>query len=121
MAVSLEQFKKYLRIDTDWEEDLLQQFLDTAVDYLKAAVSHYDDNYTAYPVFASKADLLTMIIAAEYFQNRDNSPRNLSYTTQSMLVQLQYFSDYEFSDSYTTQVGDSLDNGRADYTADVDG
>lgn len=104
MAVTLEQFKNYLRIDTDWENDLLQQFLDTATDYLKAAVSNYDDNYTNYPVFASKADLLTMVIAAEYYQNRDNSPHSISYIIQSMMTQLQYFyadSDSSVAASYT--------------------
>lgn len=119
MAVTLEQFKNYLRIDTDWENDLLQQFLDTATDYLKAAVSNYDDNYTNYPVFASKADLLTMVIAAEYYQNRDNSPHSLSYTMQSMIVQLQYFADDTVSESDTTLVGDVLDNNRASHTANV--
>lgn len=119
MAVTLEQFKNYLRIDTDWEDDLLQQFLDTAVDYLKAAVSNYDDNYNGYPVFASKADLLTMVIAAEYYQNRDNSPHSLSYTIQSMIVQLQYFADDIPADSDTAEVGGYLGNGRASNTANV--
>lgn len=89
--VTLEQFKSYFRIDTDFEDELLQQFLDTATDYLKGAISNYADNYTNYTEFASKADLLTMIIAAEYYQDRDNSAHELSYTIKSMMTQLQYF------------------------------
>lgn len=91
MAVTLAQFKAYMRIDTDWEDELLQRFLDTAGDYLSGAISNYHDNYNAYSEFASKADMLLMIIAAEYYQNRDNSPHGLSYTIRSMMTQLQYF------------------------------
>ncbi len=89
--VTLEQFKNYLRVDTEFEDELLQQFLDTATDHLKGAISNYADNYTNYPEFASRADLLTMIIAAEYYQNRDNSAYELSYTIKSLMPQLQYF------------------------------
>ncbi len=91
--VTLEQFKGYMRIDVDWEDDLLQQFLDTATNYLAGAISNYADNYLIYSEFASKADLLSMIIAAEYYQNRDNSQHDLSYTIKSMMTQLQYFND----------------------------
>lgn len=89
--VTLEQFKNYMRIDVDWEDDLLQQFLYTAKDYLSGAISNYQEYYSNYSEFASKADMLTMIIAAEYYQNRDNSPHGLSYTIQSMMTQLQCF------------------------------
>lgn len=89
--VTLDKFKSYMRIDVDWEDELLQQFLDTATNYLSGAISDYAENYANYSEFTAKADLLTMIIAAEFYQNRDNSAHSLSYTIQSMMTQLQYF------------------------------
>lgn len=90
--VTLEKFKQYLRIDdSDYEDELLNQFLGNATTYLKGAVSNYQTNYDIYPEFADKADLLTMILAAEFYQNRDNSEHNLSYTIKSLMTQLQYF------------------------------
>lgn len=99
--VTLEQFKSYMRIDVDWEDDLLQQFLDAATNYLTGAISDYADNYTNYSEFTNKADLLTMIIAAEFYQNRDNSEHSLSYTIQSLMTQLQYFYTGDFAASDT--------------------
>lgn len=93
MAATIEKFKQYLRIDTDYENELLQGFLDTAEAYLQGAINNYDEK-CRYSEFASKADILQCIIAAELYQNRDgrNDLRNdYSFTVRSMLVQLQYF------------------------------
>ena len=89
--VSLAKLKSYLRIDTDYEDELLQNFLVAAQAYLTGAVSNYTENYTAYPEFKTKADLLTLVLAAEFYQNRDNSAHDLSYTVRSLMAQLQYF------------------------------
>lgn len=91
--VTLEKFKRYIRVDTDFEDDLLEDFLKTARSYLAGAVTNFEENYLASEEFASKADLLQMILAAEYYQNRSNDDHNLSYTVRSMIVQLQYFSE----------------------------
>lgn len=91
--VTLETFKSYLRIDTDFEDDLIAQFLSNATEYLKGAVSDYQSNYERYSDFANKADLLTMVLAAEFYQNRDNSDHSLSYTIRSLMTQLQYYPD----------------------------
>jgi len=91
--VTLETFKSYLRIDADFEDDLLAQFLNNATEYLKGAVSDYQSNYERYSDFANKADLLTMVLAAEFYQNRDNSDHTLSYTIRSLMTQLQYYPD----------------------------
>lgn len=99
--VTLEQFKSYLRIDIDDEDSLLQQFIGNAISYLSGAVSNYETNYNAYADFADKADLLTMVLAAEFYQNRDNSDHSLSYTIHSLMVQLQYYHNTD-SDSDTS-------------------
>ena len=93
MAVTLEKLKAYLRIDSDYEDELLNDFLNDAKAYLKGAVSNFDENYQ-HEEFATKADRVQVIIAAELYQNRDsrNDSRNdYSYTVRSMLNQLRYF------------------------------
>ena len=117
--VTLERLKNYLRIDVDWEDELLEQFLGNATSYLKGAVSSYQTNYDAYPEFADKADLLTMILAAEFYQNRDNSEHSLSYTINSLLTQLQYFTEDIMTESDTTQAGGTLGNAGLSNTSDV--
>lgn len=91
MAVTVAKLKSYLRIDLDDEDELLQDFLTTARVYLAGAVTGFEENYLSSAEFASKADFLQMVLAAEYYQNRDNSDHNLSYTIKSLIAQLQYF------------------------------
>lgn len=97
--ITLERLKSYLRIDSDYEDDLLEQFMEAATAYLVGAVSDYRNNYSRYPEFATKADLLTCVLAAEYYQNRDNSAHDMSYTIRSLMAQLQYFPADELADS----------------------
>ena len=89
--VTLTKLKSYLRIDEDFEDELLEEFLGNATSYLSGAVSDYRKNYATYPEFADKADLLTMVLAAEFYQNRNNSDHSLSYTIRTLITQLQYF------------------------------
>ncbi|MBQ7705700.1 MAG: phage gp6-like head-tail connector protein [Selenomonadaceae bacterium] len=89
--VTLAKLKSYLRIDTDYEDDLLENFIETARAYLVDAISDFEENYSVSEKFADKADLLTMIIATEFYQNRDNSAHDFSYTIKSLMVQLQNF------------------------------
>jgi len=117
--VTLDRLKNYLRIDADFEDELLEQFLGNAISYLKGAVSNYQANYDVYPEFSDKADLLTMILAAEFYQNRDNSAHSLSYTINSLMTQLQYFTEDIMTESDTTQAGDTLGNAGLSNTSDV--
>ena len=93
MAATLEKLKAYLRIDSDYEDELLNDFLNDAKAYLQGAIANFDENYQ-HEEFATKADRVQVIIAAELYQNRDsrNDSRNdYSYTVRSMLNQLRYF------------------------------
>ena len=89
--VTVEKLKSYLRIDISDEDDLLENFLKNARAYLTGAVTNFEENYLASEEFASKADFLQMVLAAEYYQNRSNDDHNLSYTIRSLITQLQYF------------------------------
>ena len=91
VAVTVDKLKNYLKIDTDYEDDLLENFIGIARAYLVDAISNFEENYSASEKFADKADLLTMIIATEFYQNRDNSAHDFSYTINSLMVQLQNF------------------------------
>ena len=92
--VTLEKLKLYLRIDVDDEDELLTDLLNTAKNYLHGAVSNFDEYYLADEKFASKADFLQMVLAAEFYLNRDNdAPRSFSYTVNSLIAQLQYYAE----------------------------
>lgn len=108
MAVTVAKLKSYLRIDLSDEDELLQDFLTTARAYLTGAVTGFEVNYLASADFASKADFLQMVLAAEYYQNRDNSDHNLSYTIKSLMAQLQYFDAALGTESDTTTADTDL-------------
>ena len=98
MAVTVADLKKYLRIDTAEEDDLLESFLVTAENYLSNAITDYAEHYAADEKFQSQADFLKMVIVSEQYNNRDgrNDPRHdFSFVIRSMISQLQYFATSE--------------------------
>ena len=109
MAVTLEKIKQYLRIDSNYEDELISSFIPVAAAYLKAAVTDYDEKYQSDEAFAEEADFLQMLLVGEMYQNRDgrNDPRNdYSYAVRSMITQLQYWvsvpTTYITMTAYTT-------------------
>lgn len=95
MAVTVADLKKYLRIDYADEDDLLGNFLTAAQSYLVDAVTDFEKNYAEDEKFSAKADVVTAVLVAEMFNNRDgrNDSRNdFSFVVRSMVNQLQYFS-----------------------------
>ena len=94
MAVTLNDAKAYLRIDSNAEDALLTQFISVADWYLADAITNYDDNKAASAEFAGKCDMVQLVLVAEMYQNRDgrNDSRNdYSYIARSMITQLQYY------------------------------
>lgn len=92
--MTLEEVKLYLRVDGNEEDDLLESFLNAAESYLRNAITNYADYYETNEKFQAQADLLTMVIVSEQFNNRDgrNDPRNnFAFVIRSMVNQLQYF------------------------------
>lgn len=93
MTITREKLKLFLRIDGNYEDELLQDFIDTAAAYLQGAISDFDEKYQ-YSEFATKADRVQLIVAAELYQNRDGRNDNrtdYSFTIRSLISQLQYF------------------------------
>lgn len=94
MSVTVEGLKIYLRIDGNDEDDLLESFLAAAESYMRNAISNFGEFYSTNERFAAQADLLTTVLVAEMFFNRDarNDTRpDFSFATRSMVSQLQYF------------------------------
>ena len=94
MSITVEQVKKYLRIDVADEDDLLENFLSMAESYLSNAITDYAEHYAADEKFQTQADFLKMVIVSEQYNNRDgrNDPRSdFSFVIRSMVNQLQYF------------------------------
>lgn len=89
--LTVERLKEHLRIDGDAEDALLGQYLEAATAYLSGAADNYRANYVRYPEYATKADMLTAILASELYQNRENTVHDMSYTIRTLMAQLQYF------------------------------
>lgn len=97
MAITLEKVKNYLRIDTDHEDTLLEQFMAAAESYLVAAVDGYSDKLSD-AAFESKSDMVLLAIIAEMYSNRDasNDRRDtFPFYISSQITQLQYWQEVE--------------------------
>ena len=85
--MSLELVKKYLRIDEDADDDVLQIMMDAAKQYIIDAVGKYDpENF--------KAQLLYLAIVQDLYENRvlnvlEAEKQRMAYTFGSIVLQLQ--------------------------------
>ena len=99
--VTLDDCKLFLRIDTDFEDALIENLIEVAESYLIDGVTDYQINYSANENYRKKADLLKKVIVSELFNNREprnDNRTNFSYAVQSMLNQLKYFETEVASD-----------------------
>ena len=60
-----------------------------------------------------------MVLATEFYQNRDNSPHDFSYTVKSLLAQLQYFAGAAIFDSDTGTTDTNLTFAMFDEKGDL--
>lgn len=85
--MTLDSVKKYLRIDEDYDDDILELMMEAARQYIVDAVGKYDEeNY--------KAQLLFMAIVQDLYEHRefnveDAKARSKNYTYASIILQLQ--------------------------------
>lgn len=97
MAVTLAQAKLYLRIDSTYEDTLLESFMGAADSYLAASIDGYTDKLSDAD-FAAKADMVKLALVSEMYRNRDpsNDQRDtFPYYITSQIAQLQYWADIE--------------------------
>ena len=108
MAVTLADVKLYLRIDSTYEDSLLESFMGAADSYLAASI----DGYTlklADTNFEKKADMVKLAVISEMYRNRDpsNDQRDtFPYYITSQITQLQYWPDIEPTDDSDTEPSD---------------
>lgn len=86
--ISLEDVKRYLRIDFDDEDVDLQIMIDTAVTYIDSMVG---TNYKSNEKLQNMADLLTKKLVSDLYENRSYTITNNSkrdYICTSILDKL---------------------------------
>lgn len=91
--VNLASVKKYLRIDFDGDDEILEIIMQAAADYIKSAVGYYNAE-------DPRVKLLFLNITASMYENRlysvDTTNEKLSWINSSLLLQLQLEGeDYE--------------------------
>lgn len=86
LVLTVEEAKKYLRVDGDEEDDLITSFVIAAEIYIKNATSKNVD------VKSELAKLAARILIAHWYENREavGKAEQLAFSLQSILVQLQY-------------------------------
>lgn len=86
MVLTLEEAKKYLRVDGDEEDDLITSFVIAAEMYIKNATSKNVN------LKSELAKLAARTLIAHWHENREavGKAEQLAFSLQSILVQLQY-------------------------------
>lgn len=91
--VNLASVKKYLRIDFDGDDEILEIIMQAAADYIKSAVGDFNAD-------DPRVKLLFLNITASMYENRlyivDTTNEKLTWINSSLLLQLQLEGeDYE--------------------------
>lgn len=95
MALELALAKKYLRVDGDSEDDLINQFMDSAASYMSGAVDGYKTIAASDSDFAKLGTQAELALVAELYENRNvggQEAKDYSYTVRSIITQLQNWS-----------------------------
>lgn len=85
--ITPQDIKNSLRIEVTDDDDMIQQYINTAENYVQNAISsavNIDDLY-AYQQFKFAVSLLTQF----WYQNRDIDMQNTPYQVRSMIQQLR--------------------------------
>lgn len=87
--INLDTVKKYLRIDYDLDDDLLESFMKVASSYVEDSLDNVDKLLESENT-RQKIKILMLVLIQELYDNRENSEkRDFSYTVRSMMTQLQ--------------------------------
>lgn len=96
MAITLEEVKVYLRIDSDAEDALLERLMTTAYAVVAGAVDNYAFIAQLKPDCEKLGDMIQLALIADFYENRvleGESPQSYSRIVETMLHQLQYDND----------------------------
>lgn len=93
--LTLEEAKNYLRIDYTEDDSLLQSLMTATVAYLRDAIDDFDTKATK-EKFVKRAKILACVLLQEWYDNREQrESKDLSYTSRSLMLQLQNGGNYE--------------------------
>ncbi|HEQ3529088.1 head-tail connector protein [Bacillus thuringiensis] len=86
MVLTVEEAKKYLRVDGDEEDDLITSFVIAAEIYIQNATGQ------DVKLDSELAKLAARILISHWYENREavGKAEQLVFSLQSILVQLQY-------------------------------
>ena len=96
MAVTLEDVKMYLRIESDAEDVLLERLMVTAYAVVSGAVDNYTLLIQVKPDCEKLGDMTQLALIADLYENRNlegETPQSYSRIVETMLHQLQYDND----------------------------
>lgn len=86
MIVTLEEAKAYLRVDFNDDDNLINSLINTADEYLKAAISETYDSKS------ERAKMLALIVVGDLYDNREMSEKvsgNVRRLVQNFALQLR--------------------------------
>lgn len=96
MAITLNEVKVYLRIDSDAEDALLERLMATAYAVVAGAVDNYRLIAQLKPDCEKLGDMTQLALIADLYENRNlegEAPQGYSRIVETMLHQLQYDTD----------------------------
>ena len=92
MAITLNEVKVYLRIDSDAEDALLERLMATAYAVVAGAVDNYRLIVQLKPDCEKLGDMTQLALIADLYENRNlegETPQSYSRIVETMLHQLQ--------------------------------
>lgn len=92
MALTLEEVKLFMRVESDVDDKLISRMMTVAEGNIRDAVTDYDKK-VADAAFLAKSEMCQMVIIAELYENRNQGlkeSRDYSYAVRSMITQLQF-------------------------------
>ena len=91
--MELEQFKKHIRVDHSFEDDLIQEYRQWAEAEIKDSVTTAEDRDEKYFEGNPHYNRAVALLSSHYFENRlpmtDTTPHNLPYGIMSAIHKLR--------------------------------
>lgn len=87
MSVTVESVKNSLRLEEDFDDKMIQGYIDTAENYVVGAVGSSKEELSKYPQF----DFAVSMLVQFYYYNRTDDMKATPYQVVSMIQQLRGF------------------------------
>lgn len=87
--MTLNDMKLYLRVDSDVEDSLILDLMDSAVNYMAGAIDDYEAKKEASSKWKNKAEQAERLLVADWFENRTEKERPANSNVSAIITQLQ--------------------------------